>query len=167
MTGMLMFGKISVGVRKAETVPKIRISNAMTMNVYGRRRASRTIPTIAPSHMELRRRHENPDRSAVRARVQRHCGSECFSGAVPGDQSEFRVEFPIRKMHSPYLYMPDVNYNLEFRLLGQACPEVRCDRPQSARGVRCHHEGEIRHAGRTRIGAQPARDEPCYDSIEL
>jgi hypothetical protein len=46
ITGMLMFGKMSVGVRKAEAVPKIRISTAMTMNVYGRRKASRTIPII-------------------------------------------------------------------------------------------------------------------------
>jgi hypothetical protein len=48
---MLMFGKMSVGVRKAEAVPKIRISTAMTMNVYGRRKASRTIPIIAFSHL--------------------------------------------------------------------------------------------------------------------
>src|SRR3977135_4375818 len=47
MTGMLMFGKMSVGVRKAEAVPKIRISTAMTMNVYGRRKARRTIPIMA------------------------------------------------------------------------------------------------------------------------
>ncbi len=46
ITGMLMFGKMSVGVRKAEAVPKIRISTAMTMNVYGRRKANRTIPII-------------------------------------------------------------------------------------------------------------------------
>jgi hypothetical protein len=51
MTGMLMFGKISVGVRKADAVPKIRISTAITMNVYGRRNASRTIPSIAFSHV--------------------------------------------------------------------------------------------------------------------
>src|SRR5712672_3594628 len=46
MTGMLMFGKISVGVRSADAVPKIRISTAMTINVYGRRRARRTTPII-------------------------------------------------------------------------------------------------------------------------
>jgi hypothetical protein len=33
MTGMLMFGKISVGVRKTDADPKIRISNAITTNV--------------------------------------------------------------------------------------------------------------------------------------
>jgi hypothetical protein len=35
-----MFGKMSVGVRNADAVPKIKISTAMTMNVYGRRKAS-------------------------------------------------------------------------------------------------------------------------------
>jgi hypothetical protein len=53
-TGMLMFGKMSVGVRRAAVVPKIRINSAMTTNVYGRRRASRTIPIIAvPSRNEF------------------------------------------------------------------------------------------------------------------
>jgi hypothetical protein len=42
-----MFGKMSVGVRKAEAVPKIRINTAMTMNVYGLRKASLTIPIMA------------------------------------------------------------------------------------------------------------------------
>jgi len=45
------------GVRKADTVPKIRISTAMTMNVYGRRKASRTIPIIAFSLVERSCRH--------------------------------------------------------------------------------------------------------------
>jgi hypothetical protein len=33
MTGILMFGKMSVGVRSADIAPKIRISSAMTTNV--------------------------------------------------------------------------------------------------------------------------------------
>jgi hypothetical protein len=33
MTGMLMFGKMSVGVRSADETPKIMMSNAMTMKV--------------------------------------------------------------------------------------------------------------------------------------
>jgi hypothetical protein len=49
---MLMFGKMSVGVRKADAVPNIRIRRAITMNVYGRRKASRTIPIIAVSCMD-------------------------------------------------------------------------------------------------------------------
>src|SRR3984957_12987810 len=47
ITGILMFGKMSVGVRKITTGLKIRINRAKTMNVYGRSNAMRTI------HMEL------------------------------------------------------------------------------------------------------------------
>ena len=46
---MPMFGKISVGVRIADSTPKIRISIAMTTNVYGRERAIRTIAVMYPS----------------------------------------------------------------------------------------------------------------------
>src|SRR5882762_7335513 len=42
-TGMLMFGNISVGVRTIASVPMMRMSMATTTNVYGLRRASRTI----------------------------------------------------------------------------------------------------------------------------
>src|ERR1035441_2627453 len=43
MTGILISGKISVGVRRITTGARIRISSATTINVYGRLRASRTI----------------------------------------------------------------------------------------------------------------------------
>jgi hypothetical protein len=46
MTGIPIFGKISVGVRNADSVPKIRIRIAMTTNVYGRESASLTIAVI-------------------------------------------------------------------------------------------------------------------------
>src|SRR3982074_1191185 len=49
ITGMLMLGKVSVGVRSADTTPKIMISIAMTTNVYGRRSASLTMPIIVAS----------------------------------------------------------------------------------------------------------------------
>ena len=42
-TGMSMFGKMSVGVRRMLATPSITIRTAITMNVYGRRRARRTI----------------------------------------------------------------------------------------------------------------------------
>src|SRR6516165_9373711 len=42
-TGMLILGNTSVGVRRIETAPKIRIKIASTTKVYGRRRARRTI----------------------------------------------------------------------------------------------------------------------------
>src|SRR5580700_4994099 len=40
---MPMFGKISVGVRRAARPPKMRIMIARTPNVYGRLRAMRTM----------------------------------------------------------------------------------------------------------------------------
>src|SRR5260370_6344724 len=43
ITGMLIFGKISVGVRKTASAPMIRMRMAITTIVYGRRNASRTI----------------------------------------------------------------------------------------------------------------------------
>src|SRR5207244_9084192 len=43
MTGMLMLGKISVGVRTIASPPMIKMSMDTTTNVYGRRNASRTI----------------------------------------------------------------------------------------------------------------------------
>src|SRR5437667_4186118 len=43
MTGILMFGKTSVGVRSITIGLRIRISSAITTNVYGLRRASATI----------------------------------------------------------------------------------------------------------------------------
>src|ERR1700730_14140924 len=45
-TGMLMFGKMSVGVRKIESVPRIKIRIASTTNVYGRLSATLTIHMI-------------------------------------------------------------------------------------------------------------------------
>ena len=48
ITGMLMFGKMSVGVRRMATGLAIRIKSASTMNVYGRLSATLTI------HMRLR-----------------------------------------------------------------------------------------------------------------
>jgi len=43
MTGMSTLGKMSVGVRRIVTTPMIITSMAATTNVYGRRRARRTI----------------------------------------------------------------------------------------------------------------------------
>src|SRR5258706_5250203 len=51
ITGMLISGKMSVGIRAIEIAPPIAISSAITMKVYGRRRARRTI------HMPLRQRN--------------------------------------------------------------------------------------------------------------
>src|SRR5712691_4665149 len=43
ITGISMFGKISVGVRKIMTGLRTKMSTARTMKVYGRSRATRTI----------------------------------------------------------------------------------------------------------------------------
>ena len=54
-----MFGKMSVGVRRIATGPKMRSNIAATTNVYGRRSASRTIHIdyTCPSEVYLRRFH--------------------------------------------------------------------------------------------------------------
>ena len=49
-TGMLMLGKMSVGVRKMTTGLTSKIISATTTNVYGRFRASRTIHINLPDH---------------------------------------------------------------------------------------------------------------------
>src|SRR5262245_59340926 len=43
MTGMSISGKMSVGIRRMVTPPRMMTSIAATTKVYGRRRASRTI----------------------------------------------------------------------------------------------------------------------------
>src|SRR6202022_1482390 len=173
MRGMLMFGKMSVGVRKADAVPKIRISTAMTMNVYGRRKASRTIPIIGVLPRERCSSRSSPP--MLRAALAPLPLGTSASGwkscvprrmqAVPSDNLESRVEFRIRKMHSLHSYMLNLNYELELRPLEQDSPQVGCDRLEPAGGVRRHYEGQIRHTGRTPTGSQSARDEPCFDSI--
>src|SRR3981189_329290 len=85
--------------------------------------------------------------------------------AVTIDNRESRLEFPIRKMHSLHSYMPNLNYEPEFRSLEQQSPQIGRDRPQPAGGVRRHHEGQVRYPGRTATGSQPTRDEPCPDAI--
>src|SRR5260370_40477036 len=47
-TGMVMFGKMSVGVRTIASAPRIRMSIDATTNVYGRLSASLTIHMIHP-----------------------------------------------------------------------------------------------------------------------
>src|SRR5260370_41797282 len=58
ITGMLIFGNISVGVRTIASGPRMRRSMARTTNGYGLRRASRTIHIIhsnASAHSEASR----------------------------------------------------------------------------------------------------------------
>src|SRR3984893_10781730 len=62
ITGISIFGKISVGVRRIMTGLKTKISTARTMKVYGRSSATRTIHIIGPLALESRTNragHEN------------------------------------------------------------------------------------------------------------
>src|SRR6266850_3340160 len=54
-TGILMFGKMSVGVRKIESDPRIKIRIASTTNVYVRLSATLTIHMIHPPNLFVRR----------------------------------------------------------------------------------------------------------------
>src|SRR5438309_726651 len=49
-TGILISGNTSVGVRKMTIGPRIRISRASTVKVYGRRRANLTIHMMLSSY---------------------------------------------------------------------------------------------------------------------
>src|SRR5712671_6941239 len=49
MTGMLIAGNMTIGVRAIVSTPPIAISMAITMNVYGRRSARRTIHIAHPA----------------------------------------------------------------------------------------------------------------------
>src|SRR5207247_1530010 len=55
MTGMLISGKMSTGVRAMVSTPPMAISIAITMNVYGRRRARRTIHIAQPMSLPFAR----------------------------------------------------------------------------------------------------------------
>src|SRR5260370_4253862 len=58
-TGMLILGNMSVGVRMIASGPRMSRSMASTTNVYGLRRASRTIHmihSIASAHSQARRK---------------------------------------------------------------------------------------------------------------
>src|SRR6266849_2332855 len=64
-TGMLMFGKMSVGVRKIESVPRIKIRMASTTNVYGRLSATLTIHMIHALVLRIRRGRTASVKSAL------------------------------------------------------------------------------------------------------
>src|SRR6202043_2694417 len=95
MTGMLIFGKMSVGVRNAAVVPKIKISSAMTTKVYGRRSASRTTPIMTSS--DAKRRFHRVIRRTLES-AWRRCRSSLHGlgeGALPVHNADSGVEFAI------------------------------------------------------------------------
>src|SRR5262249_30305780 len=94
MTGILMSGKMSVGVRSAVSGPMMSSSSASTTNVYGRRSATRTMPTsIARFHDPARRWTRtrvasgfgcDEVRAGGRLRLRPHAGPH-LSGHGPAD----------------------------------------------------------------------------------
>src|ERR1700730_3914222 len=64
-TGMLMFGKMSVGVRNIASVPRIKVRIASTTKVYGRLSATLTIHMIHALILPVRRRRTASVKSAL------------------------------------------------------------------------------------------------------
>src|ERR1700677_2981865 len=80
-TGILITGKMSFGAAKIALMPRKRIASAITKNVWGYRKAKRTIPiTSAPaddatngdmaSHRVTSQAAGTPHRPAVRVRAR-------------------------------------------------------------------------------------------------
>src|SRR3954464_2287921 len=69
-TGMLILGKMSTGVLKIDSTPRMAIRIASTMKVYGRRSASRTIHTawLLSRAIEVVRAGRRRRRDLVRGR---------------------------------------------------------------------------------------------------
>jgi hypothetical protein len=72
-------------------------------------------------------------------------GAECCAVAhawlLQANNRECRVEFAILKMHSHHLNMLDMNLTGDLGQLEQQSRQIRRDRPESAGGIRRHHEG--------------------------
>src|SRR3546814_16625940 len=95
ITGILIAGKMSVGVRRYASGPTIRISSARTMNVYGRASAILTRPCMAfPGEAEVVqyagrylaktcRLHETKVMRSEERRVGNECVSRLRSRWVP------------------------------------------------------------------------------------
>src|SRR3981189_2537005 len=97
-TGMLMFGKMSVGVRKMDSVPRIKIRIASTTNVYRRFSATLNIHMIHRLHLSVRRSQTAFNQIDFRACASEFCYPESRSVARPLQARElFRTEqFPWR-----------------------------------------------------------------------
>src|SRR5258708_16549332 len=70
ITGISIFGKISVGVRRIMTGLRTKISTARTMKVYGRSRATRTIHISETPHLQLAKQSRELQRSDETERSQ-------------------------------------------------------------------------------------------------
>src|SRR6202171_3012323 len=84
-----MFGKMSVGVRRADATPKIMIKSAMTMKVYGRRSASLTMPIIIASRQNLHQiRHRFARRSDPTVTYKKTASRSCMALRNTASRSE-------------------------------------------------------------------------------
>src|SRR6058998_1629872 len=88
-TGMLISGKMSIGMETTETTPRTAINSARTTKVFGRRSASRTIhiyvdrPTRAAPAIHLRRPgavDRRPGRRLGRLHADRHLSGDQHPG---------------------------------------------------------------------------------------
>src|SRR4029077_20654947 len=70
ITGMSIFGKISVGVRRIMTGLNTKMRTARTMKVYGRSRATRTIHIGKSPHLKLVKQTRELQRSDETERSQ-------------------------------------------------------------------------------------------------
>src|SRR5258707_10201517 len=87
-TGILMFGKMSVGGLSAEATPKIMMSSAMTMKVYGRRSASLTMPIMIASRPCLPRIRSSLRQPCGAGQHQRRHGERSHGRPAVGDQQQ-------------------------------------------------------------------------------
>jgi hypothetical protein len=77
---MLMLGKMSIGVRRADPTPKFMISSAITTKVYGRRSAILTMPIMIASKLlrmdyQAKLLSERARRPARSNRVEQRCAN--------------------------------------------------------------------------------------------
>src|SRR6202795_220652 len=89
-TGISMFGKMSVGVRKIDSVPKSKIRIASTTNVYGRLSAILTIHMIHVPDLSVQLgRTPQPNRpqglcfGVLASRVEMNCWAAGGTATVP------------------------------------------------------------------------------------
>src|SRR5260370_20457976 len=104
-TGMLMFGKMSVGVRKMESVPRIKIRIAITTNVYGRFSATLTIHIIYPSGLAELQYSNRPYvlcLGVLASKVEISCSAAGGTATVPDrTMSLAGIFLPYRRRLSP------------------------------------------------------------------
>src|SRR5882762_5960488 len=121
-TGMLMFGKMSVGVRKIESVPRIKIRIANTTNVYGLFSATLTIHIMLGSQSFRPARPDctNQIDPTACASGSWHPGSRSIARLLEARRPFRREQFPSRepscRRHGGCHHCPDGLSSLRERL---------------------------------------------------